>query len=314
MIPSTDDTNDTRDTTPDGIDDTDDAPTLSRRRLLGAAAAAGAAGLAGCSTPLVQVRTATDTVERAFDADAVSRIRVDAADDVTVEPADGDTVEVRARKRAHGNTELDELALRSRVEDGALNLATRKPNVVGIGGGSVDLEVFLPDAVAVDRVRTDDGSVSLRGTSGDATVQTGDGDVTASGLGGDLDASTDDGSVTVERVDGTVTARTGDGDVTVRAPGTVGDLRTVDGGLVADVPAVDGSVALRSRDGDVTVALGGSLDATVDATTGDGSVTAAGFDTVQAATDTHVAGTVGDGTDELRIHTDDGDVTLTSMG
>ena len=303
---------------PSTTDDTDEtasgAPTLSRRRLLGAAAAAGTAGLAGCSTPLVQIRTATDTTEREFDAGAVDRLRVDADGDVTVERAEGDAVRVRARKRAHGNTELDEFALRSRVDDGALHLATRKPNVVGIGGGSVDLEVSLPPTVAVDRVVTDDGSVTLRGTSGDATVETGDGDVVATGLAGDLDASTDDGDVTVERVDGTVTARTGDGDVTVRAPGTVGDLRTVDGGLVADAPAVDGSVALRSRDGDVTVALGGSLDATVDATTGDGSVTAAGFDAVQAATDTHVAGTVGDGTDELRIHTDDGDVTLTSMG
>ena len=304
MIPSTDDT-----------DDSTDERTLSRRRLLGAAAAvAGAAGLAGCSTPLVQVRTATATVEREYDTHAISRVRVDTEDDVSVEPADGEHVRVRGHKRAHGNTELDELPIRSRVNGDTLRLASRKPDVVGIGGGSVDLEVFVPESIEVDRVRTDDGSVSLRGVSGDATAETDDGDIAASDVAGDLDASTDDGDVIVERANGVVTARTDDGDIVVRAPNAVGDLRTDDGDLVAEVPSVDGSVGIRSSDGDVTVALGKSLDATIEVTTGDGSITAvAGVDAIETVTETRVAGEIGDGTNELRVHTDDGDLTLTTL-
>ncbi len=288
-------THDARDT--DRTGDTapaDESTTLSRRRLLGTAAATGTAGLAGCSAPLVQVRTTTDTVEREFDTADVSRIRVGDADAaVAFERTDGDTVRVRAHKRARGSTEVDELELRSRVEGGALYLGTHEPPIVGIGGGSVDLAVFVPGEVAVDRVRTDDGSVTLRGVSGDPTVQTGDGDVVASDVRGDLDAATEDGDVTVERTTGVVAARSDDGDVLVRAPGSIGDLRT--------------------GDGDVTAEIGEALDATIDATTGDGNVTATGIGTVETVTDTHVAGTLGEGTDELRVHTDDGDVTLTSL-
>lgn len=291
-------------------------PGLHRRGLLGAVAAAGTASLAGCSGAFVQVRTATDTAERAFDAGDVARIRVeDATDDVTLEHADGDTIRVRARKRARGSTDLGELSLQSRVEDDTLHLGTRTPDVVGIGGGTVDLEVAVPGSVAVDRVRTDDGSVTLRDVSGDATVETGDGDVVTTDVTGDLDASTGDGDVTVERTDGAVTARTGDGDLVVRGPGSVGDLRTGDGDLTAEMPAVDGSATIGSDDGDVTLSLGDALDATIDATTGDGEVsaTAAGFGSVGTVTETHVVGTVGDGTNELRVHAGDGDVTLARL-
>jgi hypothetical protein len=140
----------------------------------------------------VQVRTATATVEREYDTHDISRVWVDTEDDVSVEPADGEHFRVRGHKRTHGNTDLDELAIRSRVNGDTLRLASRKPDVVGIGGGSIDLEVFVPESVEVDRVRTDEGSVSLRGVSGDATAETDDGDIAASDVAGDLDASTDD--------------------------------------------------------------------------------------------------------------------------
>ena len=144
---------------------------------------------------------------------------------------------------------------------------------------------------------------------------TGDGDVVTTDVTGDLDASTGDGDVTVERTDGAVTARTGDGDLVVRGPGSVGDLRTGDGDLTAEMPAVDGSATIVSDDGDVTLSLGDALDATIDATTGDGEVsaTAAGFGSVGTVTETHVVGTVGDGTNELRVHAGDGDVTLARL-
>ena len=182
---------------------------------------------------------------------------------MSVEPADGDNIRVRGHKRAHGNTELDELALRSRVDGDTPRIASRKPDVVCIGGGSVDLEVFVPGSVEVDRVRTDDGSVSLRGVNGDATAETDDGDIAASDVAGDLDASTDDGDVIVERTDGVVRARAAAGDIVVRAPNAVGDLRTDDGDIVAEVPTVDGYGApvsergIRSAEATVDLFVGG---------------------------------------------------------
>lgn len=267
----------------------------SRRRFLGAAGAAAAAGLAGCTTPFIRVETTERTVERQFDAADLDRLRVDeATDDIQVERADDDSVQVRARKRAHGQTTPDDLQFDARTEDGTLRLRTRKPDVVGIGGGSVDLSLAVPESVAVDRLETTDG------------------DVVASDVDGDLAAMTGDGSVTLERVGGAVTARSGDGDVTLRAPGAVREVHSGDGGADVTVPAVDGTASVETGDGDVTVRLGDALDATVEATTGDGDlVVAGGLDDVETSTEHRVTGTVGGGTNSLTVHTGDGDVTIT---
>jgi hypothetical protein len=297
----------------------DDANTLAesthtRRALLGAVAAAATAGLAGCAGSFVRIERAETTVERRFDATEVDRLRVaSATDDVSVERSGGDTVRVRVHKRAHGQTDLSELGLHSRVEDGVLHLRTRKPPVVGVGGGSVPLEISVPESVSVNHVDTADGDIVVRDTAGDVVLETGDGDVVAAGVRGDVTAATDDGSVTIERVDGVVTARSSDGDVTVRDPGAVEEIRTDDGAVVAAVPAVRGTATVRSTDGSVTVTLGDAVDARVAVTTDDGQVTVANaLDDVEATAENLVTGTVGDGTSELTIHSDDGDVTVTS--
>lgn len=291
-----------------------DDPTLSRRRLLGGAAAATAVGLAGCAGSVVRIETTDATVERTFDASGVSSLRVDdAADDVGIERTDGDVVHVTAEKVAHGSTSLDDLELEARLDDDTLRLATRKTPVGGIGGGSLDLRVAVPSSVRVDRVAAPDGTVGLDGVTGDPTVESGDGDIAARDVAGDLDAVTDDGDVVVSEVGGTVAASSRDGDVVVRDPGAVSDLRTDDGDVVAGVPAVDGTTTVRSHDGDVIVRLGDDLDATVEATTHDGDVVVAGtFDDVESVTEKRITGRVGDGANSLRVHSDDGDVTLTS--
>ncbi|MFB6168815.1 MAG: DUF4097 family beta strand repeat-containing protein [Haloferacaceae archaeon] len=283
----------------------------TRRAVLGAVAAAGTTGLAGCTGSFIEIETAETTVERRVDRAAVDRLRVtDAGGDVRIERADGDAVRVRAHKTARGETELSELEVRSRVESGTLRLSTRQPDVTGIGGGTVDLEVGVPESVATERVETD-GEVVVRNTVGDVTAETGDGDVTATGVRGDVTAETSDGSVSVERADGVVAARSQDGDVSVDDPGSVDTVRTDDGAVTADVPAVDGTATVQSTDGDVTVTLGDAVDAVVEATTADGQVTAVdALDDVRTATETRVAGTVGDGTNQLTVRTADGDVTV----
>ena len=296
--------------------DDDRAPsrsTLSRRRLVGAGAATAVTALAGCSGAVLQIETDETTVERRFDATKVSRLSVtDTSDDVSVERWSEETVRVRAHKRAHGETKLSELELRSSVDAGALHLGTHKPDVVGIGGGSVDLEIDVPKTVQVDEIETNDGDVSLRDVSGDVEVASDDGDVAATGVSGDLSVRTDDGDVAVDRTSGVVTAHSDDGDVRVRDPDAIRDLGVDDGNVVAVVPAVDRTASIRADDGDVTVKLGDAVDATVRVTVGDGEIAVAGgLGTVETTTEDRVEATLGDGTNDLAIHADDGDVTVT---
>lgn len=289
----------------------DDSPT--RRRLLAGLAAGSAAGLAGCSS-FIQVERADETVERTFDAADVSRLRVeDAADDVALDAADGDTLRVRAKKRAVGSTSLDDLGFETDLADGVLTLTSSKPDVFGIGGGSVDLGVEVPEGVVVERVATRDGDIAARGIGDDPALDTGDGDVTVAHLPGDLTASTGDGDVTVSDARGTVAVETGDGDVAVRSPGAVRSLRTGDGDVVATVPSLDGDAEVGTGDGDITLELGPGLDARIEATTGDGRVTVAGgLSEVETATETAVVGTVGSGDGSLVVHSGDGDIVIKS--
>jgi len=281
----------------DPADDTSESSAhhLTRRRLLGAGAAVGATALAGCNGTFLRIESTTTTVERRFDAADLAALRVtEATDDVSVARTDRDTVLVRAEKRARGETELSELRLHTEVAGDSLEVSTTEPTVVGVGGGSVALELEVPGSVAVERVATDDGDVALRDTAGDTVIETGDGDVA------------------VEGTTGAVTARTSDGEVTVESAGAVREVRSGDGSVTAAVPAVDGSASVHSDDGDVVVRLG-ALDATVELTTGDGEVTVAGVDGVETSTDERVVLSLGDGSGELTVHTGDGDVTATAL-
>jgi hypothetical protein len=268
--------------------------TSSRRRFLGATAAAATGGLAGCTAPFIRVDTTERTVERRFDAAAVDRLRVDGAtDDVRAERAGDDAVRVRAHKTAHGGTTPADLELRSRMAGGTLHLETRTPTGVGIGGGSIDLELAVPPSVAVER------------------LDTADGDVTATGVAGDPTAVSGDGKVVLDRVPGAVAARSGDGDVTVRDPGAVRRIRSGDGDVTVTVPAVDGAADVESGDGDVTLRLGDALDAAVEVTTGDGDIAVhGGLDRIETATERRLVGSAGDGTGDLTVRTGDGDVTV----
>jgi hypothetical protein len=287
--------------------------TLSRRKLLGAAAAAGTAAVAGCTGSFVQIDRAETTVERQFESTEIDRLVVaDASDDVSVEPADGAAVTVRAHKRAQGETSLSDLRLQTQTDSGALQIGTEKPDVFGIGGGSVDLEVHLPQSVSVDQVQTADGDVSARGTGGDAVLETGDGDIAVSDVEGDVSATTQDGSISVDGADGVVSVRSRDGDLSVRDPGSIEAVQTDDGDIVADVPAITDAATVRSSDGDVTARVSESLDATVEIATDDGNVTVAdAFDGLTTTSERRVETTLGDGTNELTIRTADGDVTVT---
>ena len=288
---------------------------LTRRRFLGTAAAAGSVALTGCTGSFVRIESAETTTERQFELPEVSRLDVpETSDDISVRRSDAEIVTVRAHKQAQGETSLSDLRLRSQVDDGTLRLRTAKPDVVGIGGGSIDLEILLPDAVRVGHLRTEDGEVVLRRTSGDATIESGDGDLVVSDARGDVSATTEDGSITIDGAAGEVTAESQDGDITVRNPGAIRQVITADGAIVTDVPAVTDAARVRSADGDVTARVDDAIDAAVDVTTDDGEITVAGaLGGLRTVTERRVEATLGDGAKDLTIHTADGDVTVAAI-
>ncbi|MFB6250493.1 MAG: DUF4097 family beta strand repeat-containing protein [Halobellus sp.] len=289
--------------------------TLSRRSLLGAAAAIGTAAVSGCTGSFVRIESTETTVERQFEASAVERLVVsDATDDVSVQRADGEVVTVRVHKRARGETSLSDLQLQSQIDSGALQIATEEPDVVGIGGGSIALEVHLPASVPVDQIRTTDGDVSVKGTAGDAVIESEDGDLTAKDVTGGVSATTQDGAISIDSAGGVVSARSRDGDLSVGGPESIRTVQTDDGDVVAEVPAVTDSATVQSSNGDIVARIGESLDATIEITTDNGEVAVAdALGGLSMTSERRVEATLGEGTNDLTIHTGDGDVTVTRI-
>jgi len=288
----------------------DDGDGLSRRRLLAGAAAVGATGLAGCAS-VVRVDGVERTVERSFPASDVTSLRVtDAVDDIALTGTADSSVRVRAKKRGVKRDSTDALTLDADLSDGVLSVSTDRSDSLGTWRAGIDLELHVPDGVAVEAAATTDGDIVAEGVGGPATFESDDGDITVRDLSGSATIRTRDGDIAASSVDGRVTATTRDGDVTVRAPGAVGTIGTDDGDIMADVPRIESSATVRTGDGDIVVRFGDDLDADVEATTGDGRVLATGLANVDTSTETAVIGQVGLGGTPLTVHSDDGDITL----
>ena len=139
-------------------------------------------------------------------------------------------------------------------------------------------------------VRTSSGAITLARLSGVTTVETGSGDVTITAQSGAISVTTKSSRISAQGLAANVTARTGSGAVTlaysgrgdadVQTQSSGVDIEGLDGGL----KAVTGSGHVRvtgaprsawtvtTGSGAVDVILGGDASATVEATTGGGSV------------------------------------------
>ena len=146
-------------------------------------------------------------------------------------------------------------------------------------GRSVRFVVSVPkntDLVA----RTGDGSIAVTGVHGKLELRSGDGSVTGTGLEGDVVANTGDGSVKLEGVTGRVDVNTGDGSVRIAGAPTALKAHTGDGSVALSLAAgtaIKEDWEITTGDGGVTVQLPGSVNAELDASTGDGAIDAGDF-------------------------------------
>lgn len=292
--------------------DTTESP-VSRRRVLGAAGAGLTSTLAGCGS-VVQIERDRATTEQTIDTPADATLAVvDATDAITFTAEQRDDIKLVANKQAFGAVSLDDLTVDVEQTADRVEITTDKPEVIGIGGASTSLELYVPEAVAVDQLQTSDGAVTARGVSDGATLRSQDGAIQITDAQGDVTAETRDGDISVDGTDGTLSAVTQDGSIQVRDPARIGEITTRDGDVMVDVPAVADDAEIESSDGNLLLRIGETLDTALTAGTNDGNIlvsdVAFGIQ-IQRQTDSRVEAVIGDGTTSLRAHTNDGDVTL----
>ena len=290
-----------------------EATAVSRRKALGATGAAVASALAGCGS-VVQVERDETTDEQTVDAPADATLSVvDATDAIAFTAERRDDVKVVAEKEAFGRVSLDELTVDVEETADRVEITTDKPTIVGFGGASVSLELYVPEEMAVDQLQTNDGAVTAQRVPDGAALRTRDGAIQITDARGDVTAETSDGDISVDGTDGMLSAVTQDGSIQVRDPGRVGEISTRDGDVMTDVPAVADDAEIESSDGNLLLRIGKELEAVLTAGTTDGEIlvsdVASGLQ-IRRHTESELEAVVGDGTTPLRAHTNDGDVML----
>ena len=125
-------------------------------------------------------------------------------------------------------------------------------------GISIEYEIQIPTGLAIDRVASSTGSITVRDVAGDALLET----------------ST--GSITVEGAAGTVSASTSTGSISVRDADAVSSLSSDTGAIMAEIrglPADETPIPISTSTGSITLYIDPSLRLTVRAETGTGSIT-----------------------------------------
>lgn len=179
----------------------------------------------------------------------------------------------------------------------------------------IRIEIHQPAHATLD-IRTGDGGVRVAGVSGAVSVQTGDGSIWVEGIRGAIDLRSGDGRIEGTRLDGSLQVTTGDGSIDVHGRFDGLELESGDGPIEAGVQpgsTLVGAWQMRSGDGSIHLQLPPTLDAMIDADTGDGSVRVAlPIQLVESRGRTHVRGRLNAGGPTVRVHTGDGSIHITA--
>ncbi|WP_436345702.1 DUF4097 family beta strand repeat-containing protein [Natronorubrum sp. FCH18a] len=271
----------------------------SRRTLLGATGAGLLTAIAGCSgmTPLVGRRTEAHETISVEDAERLAVYGN--VGEISVVGADRDDVALDVEKQASSiRTDLEELELRTGTDDDTLEIRSEWTGSVGWfeSQPTMNLDVDVPEALAVDRIEASVGRVRVTNVTGDLTVE----------------AST--GEIEVSNLDGTVGARASTGSIEIRDVEGLEDVHTTTGSVETDVPAIDGDTTISTTTGSVSAAVDPDLDADLRVSTSTGRVDVDGLElTDETREDDLVTGTLGDGGPTLRLETTTGEVDVTSL-
>jgi hypothetical protein len=261
--------------------------------LLQVGASLAAAVAAGCQTLGPEITRSTDRTFDPRDADDLAVATTNGRVVLSAGDVDRVTGTITERTRAD-EAALDAVEVVSRIEDGTLVVETDRSALDPGVSVSVDMDLTVPASLAVARVRTENGDISVTDVAGDGTFRSDNGDVSVTGVGG------------------YVTARTSNGDVTVREPDGLDGASTTNGDLDVAVPSLRQDATCESTNGNVTAAVPPALDAAVTLTTDNGDLRAEAEGlAIERVTEKRLTGRLGGDAHRLTLRSVNGDVTLT---
>jgi hypothetical protein len=251
-----------------------------------------AAGVAGCAVPGSEE---TERSTRVIPADPDAPMVVSNVNGrVDVTGTDTDTIEVDIEKRTrYGRDLLDRVTVQTRVSGGRTQVTVRTDSLPPGTSVAVDLDIRIPESVALDSVETRNGAVTATGVAGDASLQT------------------TNGRVTAEDVDGFLILRSTNGDVEARDVTGLDDVRTTNGSVDVELSSLRRDLVVRTSNGDIDLAVPPELGAVVNLRTSNGTVGVRDLEPqITDRSRTALRAILGDGSGRIVAETSNGSVRL----
>jgi hypothetical protein len=219
---------------------------------------------AGCDIVTADLRSEETTEwHKTYTLDPNGRVEIGNVNGkISVEPSEGNTVDVTAIKKARGATpeaakaSLERASIIEDVSSGRVKIDTKIARLEGIvfNGGNLQVEyrVKVPAGAEV-QFKTTNGGIDVRDLKGRVTAETVNGGVTTRNVTGQLDASTTNGGLDIDlaRVpDGGVKLECTNGGIKVRLPrdakATISASIT-NGGIDVNDLSIEGGESSRRR-------------------------------------------------------------------
>jgi len=213
---------------------------------------------------------------------------------VDVTGDDTDNVEVDIEKRTRYSQDLlDRVTVQTRVSGGQTQITVRTESLPPGTSVAVDLDIRLPEGVALDSVETKNGSVRATDIEGDARLET------------------TNGRVTAEDIDGYLTLRSTNGAIEARNVTGLDDVRTTNGSVDVALSSLRRDLVVRTSNGNIDLAVPAELDAVVNLLTSNGTVGVRGLDPqITDRSRTTLRAILGDGGERIVAETSNGGVRL----
>jgi len=271
----------------------------TRRAVLGSLAAVGLAGCAGRLGGDGDAERTTETSERTLSTVPETLSVTNDVGPVSVTGEERSDVQIELTRRGDP-ARVEQLNFSVQRDGSSVSLVGETDDeglIQNDAGLSLAITVRLPTSVAVERVETVVGDVTVTGVGGSPTVES-----TTSEL-------------TVRSVGGFVSAQTTTGDVTIRDVGGIDSVAATAGNLALDVPSLRSDSSVVATAGDVELAVAPELDATVsaDTDTGDVTVTELPLTVTEETVGAEVSGTLGGDDYRLEVETNAGAIELRSL-
>lgn len=276
-----------------------------------------AASAAACSIN-VSAERQTVTEKKSFKVTGTPEIHLKTFDGaIEVTAWDQPEVALTIERYAGNEADAKKLEVKTSQEGNTITVEAIRPEHEGVQvglhvGRGVKLIAMVPKESNLE-ARTGDGAISAEGVRGRIELNTGDGAIAGKDLSGEVTAHTGDGSIALEGVGGRVAIDTGDGSVRVQGAPRVLRANTGDGSVALDLAsgtALDEDWVVTTGDGSIRASLPAEFDAEIDASTGDGRISAEGLGLMTSDSRRELRGTLGAGGRQFKLRTGDGSINL----